>query len=81
MNRKLTDEQEAKLSSYFRVIEFVRKHEQKVKEVPGFMEEYQKMKVNVQHIIDELDEEGFNIVLERYKDELAFLRKQHKGFL
>ena len=78
MNRKLTNEEEAKLSSYMRVIEFVRKNEQKVKKVPGFMDEYKKLKEALRGIINELDEEELNIVLKRYKNELAYLREQHK---
>lgn len=64
-----------------RVIEFVRKNEQKVKEVPGFIEEYKKLQDAVRSIINGLDEEEFNIVLQRYKDELAYLREGHKEFL
>jgi hypothetical protein len=75
MERKLTDENEAKLSMYMRVLEFLRKNENVFKQKPEFVNEYEKLKVLIPQILNQLDEEELNIVLERYKEEIEFLKQ------
>ena len=76
MNRKLTDEQEARLSMFMRVLEFLRKNEKVLAQQPEFVNEYEKLKATIPLILNELDETELNIVLERYKEDMKFLNRK-----
>lgn len=69
----MTDEEEAQVTMYMRVIDFFRKHEEVLNKNEEILENVVKIKSFVQQIFDLLSEEDLDRLLERYKDELAFL--------
>jgi hypothetical protein len=79
MERKLTDEQEAQISMFMRVFEFLRKNENVFRENEEFMKQYESFKNALPKILDELSEEERDILLERYKEEIEFLRSENNN--
>jgi hypothetical protein len=72
----MTELQEAQLAAAMRGLEFVRKNKDKVDLIPGFAENHQKVINSVQTIFDMLTCEEKDSLLERYKTEMDFLKKQ-----
>jgi hypothetical protein len=74
----LTEDMEAHLSMFMRVVEFLRNSEDVFRENKEFMEAYEEMKEVVVKIMDQLTEEDKNALLERYKEEMEYLEREKK---
>jgi hypothetical protein len=74
----LTEDMEAHLSMFMRVVEFLRNSEEVFRENKEFMEAYEEMKEVVVKIMDQLTEEDKDALLERYKEEMEYLEREKK---
>jgi hypothetical protein len=74
----LTEDMEAHLSMFMRVVEFLRNSEDVFRENKEFMEAYEEMKEVVVKIMDQLTEEDKDALLERYKEEMEYLEREKK---
>ena len=74
----MTTDQEARLTSYMRALEVLRKYETEVAEVPGLPELVTQLKTQLDAIFAILTPEDVDAVLERYKEDMAFLMRVGK---
>ncbi len=68
----MTEEQEANLSMFMRVVELFRKSEGKVEVPEEIKEQLRELQSNVAQIIELLNDEERDSMLERYKDDLEY---------
>lgn len=69
----MTNEEEAQVAMYMRVIDFFRNHEEVLNKNEEMLKNMVKIKSFVQQIFDLLSEEDLDRLLERYKNDLTFL--------
>lgn len=72
----MTEEEEAQLTMFMRVIEFFRKHEHVLKDKPDIVAAADDLKSKVQEIFNLLSEEDKDKILEKYKEDLIYLNNQ-----
>ena len=69
----MTEDEEAHLSMYMRIVEFFRQHEDLVNNSPEMQESVTTFKGLVEKIFDLLPEEDHDRALDRYREDLKYL--------